>query len=269
MSIEIKRNMGASYYKDGATPDNLSGYVSKSILWDCFKARSPYKWRYGKPKEPTPAMAFGSLVHTLALTPQRLHEEYALSEWESFRTKAAQEWRAEQETNGKTVVTQEQMFAANEIALTIQDELDPAFSEGPEYEVAIYADTPHKVKCMIDVVPASAPGLIDIKTISSIQDEQTLVRTILSRGYHWQAAMYLDLWNAATDQNRTDFHLLFIETEAPYETAWVKLSKKMLDTGRGEYQHALMQWYQCVKSGVWPKTINGVLTAELPAWYGI
>ena len=97
---QLVYNLGRKYYEGGASPSNLGGYVSKSMLWDF--DQSPWKWFHSGPKETTPAMEFGSLVHCLALTPTEYAETYAVSEYDSFRTKAAQEWRDSMVAQGQS-----------------------------------------------------------------------------------------------------------------------------------------------------------------------
>jgi len=265
MKTEIKYAMGAEYYRDSATPNNPLGWVSKSILWDCFKRRSPYKWKHGKKEKMSDPMIFGILCHAVAFQPSRVHEEFAISEWENFRTKAAQEWRDEQLAAGKIVVTQDQAQRASEMDDIIAGEIATTYGEC-QYEVAIYSDVAHKVKGQIDVVP-KGDVLVDLKTTAAIPERDAIPGMILQRGYHWQAAMYLDLYNAATGENRDKFDLLFIETEAPHETAWVRLSEKMIAAGREEYKVALDRWQSCVSSNCWPKRIDQRYVADLPAWY--
>lgn len=76
--------------------------------------------------------------------------------------------------------------------------------------------------------------------------------------YHWQGALYLDLWNAAADEGRTTFCFIVQENYAPWQT-----SKKILGQdgstapgfvtlGRMEYQTALKAYCQCRKRGFWP-----------------
>lgn len=266
MKTEIKHAMGAEYYRDSATPTNPSGWVSKSILWDCFKRRSPYKWKHGKKEKMSDPMIFGILVHAVAFQPSRVHEEFAISEWENFRTKAAQEWRDEQLAAGKIVVSQEQAQRASEMDDVIAGEIAATHGQC-QYEVAVYSDVAHKVKGQIDIVPPKSDFLVDLKTTSSIPEQEAIPGMILSRGYHWQAAMYLDLYNAATGECRDKFELLLIETEAPYETARVILSEKMIESGRLEYQIALDRWAYCVSKNRWQKRIDSCYVADLPAWY--
>jgi len=132
--------------------------------------------------------------------------------------------------------------------------------------VAIYSDVAQKVKGQIDVVP-KGDVLVDLKTTAAIPERDAIPGMILQRGHHWQAAMYLDLYNAATGESRDKFDLLFIETEAPHETAWVRLSEKMIAAGREEYKVALDRWQSCVSSNYWPKRIDQRYVADLPAWY--
>jgi hypothetical protein len=165
------------------------------------------------------------------------------------------------------VVNESMHRTASDMAEIVQGEIALSFPCDADYEVAVYSEVATKCKGMIDCVPIEFDVLIDLKTTNAIPDEPGITKLILNRGYHWQSAMYLDLYNAATGGSRDEFWFLFIETEAPHETAWVKISEKMLDAGRREYQDALHRWSECVRTGIWPKKINEPITAELPAWY--
>src|SRR6056300_1141800 len=74
-------------------------WLSKSAVFELYQS-SLYKWRY-YPRQfsPTPAMAWGSLVDTIITAPEDLHTEFSISPFDSFRTKEAREWKAEQEAN--------------------------------------------------------------------------------------------------------------------------------------------------------------------------
>lgn len=267
MNTKITYGMGRQYYADGATPMNPMGYVSKSILWDCFQERSPYSWKHGATKESSPAMVFGNLVHTLALTPQNFRSEFAVSEFDSFRTNAAKDWKAEQESSGKMVISLNDYNRGEEIAEIVCPKIG-AFIGDANFEVAIHSEMPTRVKGMIDIVPRVGNMLADLKTTASIPSEKDMARLVLNRGYHWQAAMYLDLWNAASESKRDSFAFLFIETAKPYETAWVTLDEELIEVGRNEYRHALNMWMDCIKTNVWRKRIEDVLVVTVPAWYG-
>ena len=265
--MRLQKNIaGREYHADTASPTNLEGPVSKSMLWRF--SESAFKWRYGKPPVSTAAMDLGSLVHSLCFTPDSVTEDYAVSEFDSFRTKAAQEWRDAQV--GKTVITQETMSKAQDIADVVMNDQE-LFSLGEkDYEVAVYASigaTP--VKGMVDIAPRHGNVLADLKTTSTIGSLDALTRLVVNRGYHWQAALYLDLWNAVTGENRDQFWFLFVETDAPHETAWVSLPPKLIDLGREGYMNAIAKFQNCLAKDVWPRTIEGVQEIPVPKWLSV
>lgn len=266
MKPELKYNLGKAYYADGATPQNLAGAVSKSMLWRFNE--SPYKWRFGSPAKPSAAMDFGSLVHDLTLSASLVNDLYAVNtEFDDFRTKAAREWRDEQAANGKTVVTKKDMDIAMEISDLIEFELTGAFVD-MSYEVAAYGAIGNTtVKGMIDIIPKESNMIVDLKTIDSIKSERNLNNVIWERGYHWQAALYLDLYTAATGENREQFQFIFIETSRPFEVVWVDMPKDLIDLGRAGYMNAIAKWQKCLATNVWPGTIPaGRITASTPKW---
>lgn len=263
---KIQNMKSRDYHAATASPTNLGGAVSKSMLW-AFN-QSPFKWRFGKKSAPSPAMQLGSLVHLLCFQKNDFEETYAISPFDSFRTKESKEWREDMENQGKVVITEDTYAHASDMADCIMN-TDLLFHLGEcDYETAVFVDYHGtKVKCMIDMAPKHGQILADLKTTSSITDVAGLQRAILQRGYHVQAAMYLDLWNAATGESRDQFQFLFIETESPYEHAWVEISPNLLAKGREEYMNALMRWIDCSSKNKWPKSIEGLQTIDLPAWY--
>lgn len=260
MISKVKYNLGRDYYKNGATPENWAGYVSKSMLFEF--AKSPYKWVNGKKRESTPAMDFGRLVHAIALTPEDLGD-FVKSPFDNFRTKEAQAWKSQAIESGMTLVSDEDFDKAHDISEKFWEN---GVKDGT-CEVAVYSqigDT--RLKGMIDFVPASSKSLIDLKTTANIDGLGSLQRIVMSRGYHWQAALYLDLWNAATGETRNDFLFCFVETSAPYETAWVNIDEDLIQLGRTGYMNALAKWNECVKLNKFPRQIEGVQTISAPKW---
>jgi len=260
MKAIVKYNLGREYYKDGATPQNLEGYASKSMLFDFVK--SPYRWLHSKKRESTPAIDFGRLVHAIALTPEDM-DEFVVSPFDNFRTKEAQNWKASVVFRGMTIVSDEDFDKAHAMAKEfLSGAISPCVTEA-----AVYSQIGDvKLKGMIDLVPSSSNCLIDLKTTASIDGIDGLTRTIISRGYHWQAALYLDLWNAASGENRNEFLFCFVETSSPHESAWVNLDDSLIQIGRNGYMQALSKWTQCLKTNHFPKQIEGIQTISAPKW---
>jgi hypothetical protein len=264
--MNIEQGLGKTYYERTATAsDPKAGPVSKSLLWDFNK--SPFKWRHGNPREVSKAMDLGTLIHAATLEPETLENIVIVSPYADFRTKEAREWKAEQAELGKIITSEEEIEKIKEIAGVVLDDYHINFLAEYKTEVAVFGKIGNtEIKGLIDLVPDNLDCLVDLKTTAGIESPEALQRTIVNRGYHWQAALYLDLWNAATGEKRTRFVFCFIETEAPYESAWVELSENLLDIGRAGYMNAVAKWQTCVATNHWPKRIEGILKIETPKY---
>jgi hypothetical protein len=267
--MKLELNLGKEYYKRSASPQDLRGPVSKSLLW-AFN-QSPYKWAYGARESSgaTPAMELGSLIHCMALTPHLLDSEYIVSGYDAFRTNESKAWKEDQEAQGISVITAKTWGIAH--AATKELKAQWLYPTNISPEVAVFGEIDGvEIKGMIDIVPTldspDADSLFDLKTTASIDSEDALQRLIINRGYHWQAALYLDLYNAATGGNRDSFVFIFLETSSPYETAFVRITTDFIEQGRKEYRKALARWKTCVELGNFPKKIEGMTIIDIPTW---
>lgn len=264
--MKIEKNCKDYYSRTATRLNPRGGPVSKSLLWDFHK--SPYKWLYGRDKETSKAMELGTLIHYAILEPDRnLESLVAVSPYVDYRTKEAREWRDSQRMAGKIIATAEEINTASVCGEIFREDYAQKFQAKTQNEVAVFGkigDT--EVKGMIDLVPDGLDCLLDLKTTSSIDSLENLQRTIVNRGYHWQAALYLDLWNAACGEKRTRFVFCFIETDHPHETAWVELSENLIDIGRAGYMNAIAKWQTCVAADTWPKSIEGIAMIETPKY---
>jgi hypothetical protein len=265
-NAQIEHNLGKAYYLRTASPQNLNGPVSKSLLWDFNK--SPYKWRHSSGKEATRAMDLGTLIHSAILEPNiPLEDIAAVSPFPDFRTKAAQEWKADQREMGKMIATEDDIRTASGCEQVFSEDYAQRFAGGYKTEVAVFGVIgATQIKGMIDLVPDNLDVLVDLKTTAQIGNLRDIANTIISRGYHWQAALYLDLWNAASGEKRTRFVICFIEVSEPYESAWVEVSPELIEVGRAGYMNALAKWQSCVAIDVWPRQHEGITTIEKPAY---
>jgi hypothetical protein len=265
-NAQIEYNLGKAYYLRTASPQNLNGPVSKSLLWDFNE--SPYKWRHSSGKEATRAMDLGTLIHSAILEPNiPLEDIAAVSPFPDFRTKAAQEWKADQREMGKMIATEEDIRTASGCEQVFSEDYAQRFGVGYKSEVAVFAEIgATQIKGMIDLVPDNLDLLVDLKTTARIGSLREITNTIINRGYHWQAALYLDLWNAASGEARNRFVICFIEVSEPYESAWVEVSPELIEVGRAGYMNALAKWQSCVAIDVWPRQHEGITTIEKPAY---
>jgi hypothetical protein len=213
-------------------------------------------------------MDLGTLIHSAILEPNiPLEDVAAISPFNDFRTKAAQEWKADQREMGKMIATDEDIRAASGCELVFSEDYAQRFAGSYKTEVAVFGIIgATQIKGMIDLVPDNLDVLVDLKTTARIGSLFDIARTIISRGYHWQAALYLDLWNAASGEKRTRFVICFIEVTEPYESAWVEVSPELIEAGRAGYMNALAKWQSCVAVNAWPRQHEGITLIEKPAY---
>ena len=265
-NAQIEHNLGKAYYLRSANPRNLTAPVSKSLLWDFNE--SPYKWRHSTGKEVTKAMDLGTLIHSAILEPETaITDIVSVSPFPDFRTKAAQEWRDDQREMGRMIVTDADIRAASGCEQVFSEDYAQRFAGDYKTEVAVFATIgATQIKGMIDLVPDSLDLLVGLTTTARIGSLREITNTIISRGYHWQAALYVDLWNAASGEKRNRFVICFIEVTEPYETAWVEVSPELIEEGRTRYMNALAKWQSCVAIDVWPRQHEGITLIEKPAY---
>lgn len=123
---------------------------------------------------------------------------------------------------------------------------------------AVWEDTDSDVqipcKCLIDYVAkldSEFPkSLGDLKSARSGLDHHWK-RHVWRYGYHIQAAFNLDMYCAATGEDRSEWHWVGQENYPPYEPFRKLCSQDLLDRGRRSYLRALAKYARCLKSGKW------------------
>lgn len=111
------------------------------------------------------------------------------------------------------------------------------------------------VRGLVDIAPRAesefALCLADLKTTRSAA-VLPWQRWCYQARYHWQAALYIALWNAATGEERNTFCFIVQENFAPWQTGKRMLSQDFLTLGTAEYRAALANYCQCLKHDRWP-----------------
>lgn len=249
-------------------------------------AYNPRRWvnGYQKPEE-TDGLEFGQVHDCLALTPNRFFERFAVEpatypapathekvkkglikegdplDWNNNAT-VCRQWHENQV--GKLVISSAvngRVHAAvkrlkeDEIAATLIDR-----SQKQVYVTAEYRDKDTKivvpVKALIDLVPPHDDPfygncLADLKSSTSAHPRRWQ-RFVFERSYHTQAALHLDVYIAATGEDRNSFLHIIQENYPPYETGRRLLSQEFVELGRNTYLMALKKYCQCLKSNYWP-----------------
>lgn len=271
-------------------PGHVMSRGSLQLLWQCAS-----RWKDGFESEDTEATDHGNLLECMVLQPDQfnslfipapetcLDKEGNTIPWD-FKTKARREWKKEQEASGRRVVKPGDLQKAAKAHQAIHADLKAgALLAGASRQVMVIAtycdrDTGLEipVKGLIDIVP-DAQGryrneLADFKTArdASIATWRSVVS---KRWYHAQAAMYLDLFNAAQPQGeRAGFLHLISENVAPFQVGRRLLTSETIDVGRNRYLFALQFYAKCLLYGQWPdyevgqKNFDGWTPIEPTQW---
>lgn len=243
--------------------------VSKSLIVDFIE--DPGTWKISKKKETTGAMGFGSLVDTMLLEPDKFESRYQLSPYPDFRRKEAQEWRAEMESAGVVIVTEDKIADAVSACDAIKAHKDAAeLIHGARVQVAFRHPTRYGVasKGLIDIAPEESDTLVDLKTCnqSALENLRSLQRHIYEWSYHIQAGAYLDGWNIASGEERTRFKFIFVTSSAPFRCAVIELPMSAIILGAQQYQSGIARFMDCMERNKWPSKWDGTVHLDLPEY---
>jgi hypothetical protein len=126
----------------------------------------------------------------------------------------------------------------------------------------VHGSTVVPVRCLIDLAPSKdgqfSNALADFKTTKDASQTNWEWDTE-NHGYDMQAALELDLWNAATGEKREMFLHPIVENTSPYITGRRFLTSEKIEFGRQKYVKALQRYAECVATGNWPDYDEGGL----------
>lgn len=246
--------------------------VSPSFLREFMICPARMKAGYEPPQ--SEAKEWGSLVDTLLLTPQMFDSTYVLrpetypaekggeKPW-SGNSNWCKAWKEAAQARGMEIVTQQDLHEAQQAkAVFMTDSILEDFHKASDKQVMVHGqwydeatELSVPVCCLIDYAPKKESEwkncLGDFKTTRSAHP-LAWRKWSSQRGYHLQGAFDLDLYNAATGEDRTTWSFLIQENYAPWQTAREILSQRKLELGRVIYQNALAVYCQALRWGVWP-----------------
>lgn len=208
-----------------------------------------------RPPAPSPALAFGTLVHALVLEPHR-EDEYQPADAEKIGVKAdgtaaavptmTVAWKrfvAEAEQSGKTVVAQAEWDTARAMRDAVHSYRSAALilDTCTRREVSGWArhDTGVLVKGRLDLLGSGIVG--DLKSTRDA-DPDKFGWTCTDFLYHVSGANYMDIANAAGEQASV-VAFINVEKEPPYRVSVVELADRAVQRGR-ELMHEACRRYR-------------------------
>ncbi len=235
-------------------------------------APCPRKWKYGATKKATGSMEWGSLIDCLVLTPDRFAKDYSIhpDHYPSGKGEDAKPWNLnanfcrafhdKEAGAGRRVISSGELEQARIAANRLHE--DKRISEilgCSKRQVLVRVDWHDEetgvvvpFKCLVDIVPdpKSEYGdtLCDLKTARSAKYEDW-VRAIFKDRLHFQSAVYIDAFNAASGLNYESFGHLISENEYPFEPVYMPMGDEFIKLGRLCYQYDMRDYCKAIKTG--------------------
>jgi hypothetical protein len=244
-------------------------FLSKSVLWE-LDSSSLYKWRFHQPERKiTPAMQWGSLIDCLTTTPELAETDLALSPFDSFRTKEAKEWKAEQEAAHKIIVDTDMLNDAKAAVKMLTETCKASadiFAKSKSQVIVAGRVLEAKVKGLVDLAPEGEDFLADLKTVSAFSLEGFAKQTA-NFGYHMQAGIYLNLWNAMfPNDQRTRWKFIWQDSAAPYEACVTELAPKDIEAGWAYASTLIQRILDATAANKWPIAFENETITTRPTW---
>ena len=249
--------------------------LNKSSIEQILRCPLEYKLGLETPAEATPAMAFGTLVHSMILEPETVDSLYHVMS-QPATTKAGKAEKAQALEEGKTIVNASDFARAKAMQARVQ--AHPAaswlLSLPGHSEVSMFWEMQtedgrvRQCKARADRIAQIGDGevVLDLKTHSGPVSPAELERTVAKFGYHRQAAWYSDGYERIAGKPCLGFYFVFISTTAPYLVTAGKMSDEASAIGWGDCLRAEKTLYECEKSGKWPGYADSLIEIDLPAW---
>lgn len=236
-------------------------------------AHCPSRWRDGYESPDSKAKANGNLFDCLLLTPEKFKLRYAIKPatyydeksgedkpWNA-NSKVCKEWLADH-ADFEDVSQKEVDETHKAIERLRRDEVISKFLDASDKQVMVTAEWHDQgtglvipIRCLMDLVPRVGTefekSLGDIKTTRSA-GLRKFQRDVYNLGYHIQAAFDIDLFVAATKEDRINWCFILQENYAPYQSGKRLLGQDFIELGRAEYARALTSYCACLKRNYWP-----------------
>jgi len=242
-----------------------------------------YAYRLLNPEPPTPAQAFGKLVHAMVLEPETVSEKFAFSPSFNRRESGKSDklvWEFKQK--GKIIISPDDVEHAQAMVKNLTEHetvgrlLDNIIVESSVfwwYQSPVDDDDREYreyLKIRPDILNLTRPIIADIKTTDDASPEG-FARAVMKYRYHFSAAMYLEGVNqcdqimTATDYRYLNFILIAVEKTPPYQVAIYNLPGDVLNLGLQQFRVAMQRLHDARQSG-FPSMSPEIRDIKLPAW---
>lgn len=225
-----------------------------------------YHWWREHPQPETDAMRTGRATHAAVLEPHRFKSEYAVWDGGVRRGKDWDAFRIENESFGRTIITEDQRDKAIAISQAVRAHpiAGALLAEQGKAELSItwrHPRTGLACKARPDWLGSS---LIDLKTTKDV--EPRLFSSQSARLlYHVQLAFYVNALAAVGVE--VPVKLIVVQNVEPFDVAVYDVPSEVIIIGEQLFEGALDRLQSCRATGVWPGIAHDQeLTLRLPTW---
>jgi hypothetical protein len=246
--------------------------ISSSGLKRLLPPYTPAHYRYGE-YATSAAMDFGKVAHRLVLGDG---DSFAVSPFDSFRSKEAREWKAEQEAQGVVIVSEAELATAQAMAAAVHAHptAGPLFDDGKAEQSLYWTDDETGVLCRarVDWLRNLVEGRRLI--VPDYKSARTAARDPFGRaaadfGYIISARFYLRGCKALGLDPDPVFVLVAQEKVAPYLIGVYTPDDEDLEHADQLISRGLRLYADCLANDTWPGYPTTVQTLPLPVYHRI
>ena len=253
------------YHKQLTVAPSISSSGLKRLFADSPRAyfRGSYLNPNRKDQKPSEALTFGRAAHHLLLGEKDFRKHFTVRPDEApdgrawhHANKSCQEWIETAEAAGLTILKPSdiEVIRAMADALAKEPLVQAGILEGLIEHSFVWRDeeTGVWVKWRPDCLPTSSLQFSDLKTASSISDED-LEYAFGNYGYFQQAALGAEACRQVLGREMESFSLVFIEKTDNLPLVRVKQARPGdIDVGERCNRAALRLFARCLDAGEWP-----------------
>lgn len=243
--------------------------------------RNARRWVDGYESPESKAKAYGDMLDCIALTPLKWPQRFCTLPSDAPRRPSDRQRNAKDpseatilsikwwdkfnaENEGKTIIDADDLGSVQAAVRALRSHVQIAellqISACQVWISATYTDKQTgisvPVKSCLDILPDPkhpifGDSIADLKTARNVGPRQ-FARAVFDYNYDLQAALELDIFEAATGEKRSQFYHIAQENYAPYHCRLPALAEAFIGRGRMRYQFALAKYCRCLDSGSWP-----------------
>lgn len=238
------------------------------------RAPAALKWHRDHPEDstPTPAQAFGTMVHCATLEPAAFDARYVIAPLVDKRTKEWKEFLAFCQLDGRLPCTQDDRVAAFACAESVRTHpiVGPLLAAGHPEVSCFWADPATGVACKarldwVHPLDARRVMLLDLKTAADAT-KAVFTRSVVTFQYHRQADWYERGYAIAAGCDVSPMLFVVVESQAPYLCVAYTLDRWFMAQA-AKVNYALRALYKhCLEFDEWPGYDPEIVDLEAPRW---